>query len=74
VPFCRAEGRKSSCKPSTRCAGTYCFYPCGGDVQDETAEQDKEAKLPDSPEVKEEEVAAEEQAGKKWLQQAFHLG
>jgi hypothetical protein len=33
------------------------------DVQEEIADQDEEAKLPDLPEVEDEEAAAEEQAG-----------
>jgi hypothetical protein len=66
VPFCHAEGRKVAAslpkdvqEPIT---STHVEAMEAGDVQEEIADQDGEAELPDSPEVKEEEVAAEEQA------------
>jgi hypothetical protein len=78
VPFCCAEGKKiaGSLPPDVQgpIASTHVEAMEAEGVQEEIAEQDKEAELPDSPEVKEKEVAAEEQAGEEEAKEVAAAG
>ena len=64
MPFRSAEGRKCSSEPlQVPIASTQVEAMEAEDVQEEIADEDEEAELPDLPEVEDEEAAAEEQAG-----------